>query len=180
MKPEFEQLLKTLKERFLKYMIRHPEVIWELVEQKLVAHPKKLESLLQMEITDGEPDLIGIDQESKEFLFCDCSPETPKGRVSLCYDQEAWDKRKEHKPAGSALEMAQSMGIEILNEEQYVTLQKLGPFDFKTSSWIQTPLEMRQLGGALFGDCRFGRVFFYHNTAESYYSVRGFRGILKV
>jgi len=180
MKPEFEQLLKTLKERFLKNMIRQPEVIWELVEQKLVEHPNKLESLLQMEQTGGEPDVIGKDPTTDEYIFCDCSFETPKGRVSLCYDQLAWNKRKENKPSGSAMEMAQSMGIEILNEEQYVTLQKLGPFDLKTSSWINTPKEIRDLGGAIFGDCRFGRVFFYHNTAESYYSVRGFRGILKV
>jgi hypothetical protein len=180
MKPEYEQLLNTLQERFLKNIDRHPEMIWELIEQKLVTKPNKLESLLQMEQTGGEPDVIGIDSTTAEFIFCDCSPETPKGRVSLCYDQQAWDKRKEHKPSGSAMEMALSMGIEMLNEAQYMELQKLESFDLKTSSWIQTPGEIRKLGGALFGDCRFGRVFFYHNTAESYYGVRGFRGILKV
>lgn len=180
MKPESENLLQILKERFNKNMKRHPEMIWEHIEQKLIEHPNKLESLLQMEQSGGEPDLIGIDQETKELLFCDCSPETPKGRVSLCYDKEAWNKRKEHKPSGSAVEMAQSMGIEILAEDQYKNLQKLGSFDLKTSSWIKTPVEMRQLGGALFGDCRYNRVFFYHNSAESYYGVRGFRGILKV
>jgi len=180
MKPEIENLIQTLKERFDKHMKRHPEMIWELIEQKLVTKPNKLESLLQMELTGGEPDVIGKDTTTNEFIFCDCSPETPKGRVSLCYDQQAWDKRKENKPAGSAMEMAISMGIEILNEAQYIELQKLGPFDLKTSSWINTPQDIRNLGGALFGDCRFGRVFFYHNTAESYYGVRGFRGLLKI
>ena len=173
-------LLNILNDRFTKNMKRHPDIKWENVKEKIMNNPSKLETLKQMEMTGGEPDVIGVDPVSEAFIFCDCSIETPKGRVSLCYDQQAWNKRKENKPSGSAMDMAQSMGIELLNEEQYVTLQKLGPFDLKTSSWIHTPKEIRDLGGALFGDCRFGRVFFYHNTAESYYNVRGFRGILKV
>jgi hypothetical protein len=177
---ETDLLLQILNNRFLKNMKRHPNIKWENVKEKIMNNPSKSDTLAQMEMTGGEPDVIGIDPVTFEILYCDCSSETPKGRVSLCYDQQAWNKRKDNKPSGSALEMAESLGIELLNEEQYVALQKLGPFDLKTSSWINTPKEIRDLGGALFGDCRFGRVFFYHNTAESYYSVRGFRGILKV
>lgn len=175
-----EEIITILKDRFQKNVNRHPNIDWNEVEKRMEGNSAKLTSLIQMEMSGGEPDVVGKDPSTDEIIFCDCSSETPKGRVSLCYDQQAWNKRKENKPSGSAMEMAISMGIEILNEEQYIQLQKLGSFDHKTSSWINTPKEIRELGGALFGDCRFGRVFFYHNTAESYYSVRGFRGILKV
>jgi hypothetical protein len=175
-----EEIITILKDRFQKNANRHPNIDWNEVEKRIEGNSAKRTSLIQMEMSGGEPDVIGKDHSTDEIIYCDCSPETPKGRVSLCYDQQAWNKRKENKPSGSAMEMALSMGIEILNEEQYIQLQKLGSFDLKTSSWINTPKEIRDLGGALFGDCRFGRVFFYHNTAESYYSVRGFRGILKI
>lgn len=174
------ELLKTLKERFEKNKNRHPDLKWELVEKKLLAQEDKLKSLHDMESTGGEPDVVFYDAKSGELLFMDCSPETPKARRSLCYDQQALDARKEHKPAGSAMQMAKEMGVELLTEEQYRNLQKLGSFDNKTSSWIQTPAAIRSLGGALFCDRRYNQVFVYHNGAESYYGVRGFRAVLSV
>ncbi len=173
-----DELIKTLKDRFQKNKSRHSGIDWDAVQAKLEASPKKLEALQEMESTGGEPDVIGTDKS--EFIFCDCSPESPAGRRSLCYDREALDSRKQAKPAGSAMELASSMGIEMLTEEQYRDLQKLGEFDRKTSSWVSTPAEIRKLGGAIFCDRRYGRVFTYHNGAESYYAARGFRGILKV
>lgn len=175
-----KELLNILKKRFEKHMDRHKGMDWAKIQAKLEANPKKLWSLDEMEATDGEPDVIAYDQQKDEYLFCDCSPESPKGRRSLCYDQEAWNSRKEHKPAGSALERAAEMGIELLTEEQYRELQQLGNFDTKTSSWVETPAAIRKLGGAIFCDRRYGTVFMYHNGAESYYAARGFRGILKV
>ena len=175
-----EELLKTLKARFEKNTNRHKGVEWEKVQAKLQENPHKLWSLNEMETTGGEPDVVGYDKKTNEYVFFDCSAESPKGRTSVCYDREGLDSRKEHKPKTSAMEMAETMGIELLTEEQYQELQKLGNFDTKTSSWLKTPEEMRELGGALFGDRRFGRVFFYHNGAQSYYSGRGFRGWLKV
>jgi len=177
---EFESLLKVLKERFEKNGSRHIGIEWDAVCSKLRSESEKLRAINQMEITGGEPDVTGFDLESGEFIFSDCSPETPAGRRSICYDREALDSRKEFKPQNSAVDMAAEMGIEILTEEEYRDLQKLGIFDNKTSSWIKTPPEIRALGGALFADCRYGRVFVYHNGAQSYYSGRGFRGKLKV
>jgi hypothetical protein len=173
-------LLRILKNRFEKHSDRHPDLKWDDVQQRLEAHPAKLWSIHEMEITEGEPDVIGYDQKTGEFLFCDCSPESPKGRRSICYDHEALESRKEHKPKDSATGMANDMGITILNEEEYRRLQELGSFDTKTSSWIATPAPIRKLGGALFCDRRFNHVFTYHNGAESYYAARGFRGSLKV
>ena len=161
-------------------MDRHPGMEWSKIQAKLEASPKKLWSLDEMEATDGEPDVIAYDQQKDEYLFCDCSPESPKGRRSLCYDREAWNARKEHKPAGSVLELAAEMGIELLTEEQYRELQQLGNFDTKTSSWVKTPEAIRKLGGAIFCDRRYGTVFMYHNGAESYYAARGFRGLLRI
>jgi len=175
-----QEILKTLKTRFEKNMQRHPGLAWADVQPKLEARPEKLWSLNEMEHTGGEPDVVGHDQATGEYIFYDCSAETPKDRRNICYDQAALESRKEFKPRGSALEMAAAIGIEILNEEQYQALQKLGKFDTKTSSWLQTPPEIRSLGGAIFGDRRFNRVFVYHNGAESYYGVRGFRGSLRV
>jgi hypothetical protein len=175
-----KELLNTLKARFDKNPNRHEGLDWAKVQAKLEAHPKKLWSLGEMERTGGEPDVIGRDKKTGEYLLTDCSPETPKGRTSLCYDREALDSRKEHKPKSSAMEMAAAMGIELLTEEQYRGLQDLGAFDTKTSSWLATPADIRKLGGAIFGDRRFGRVFIYHNGAESYYAARGFRGSLRV
>ena len=175
-----EQLLKTLKTRFEKNMNRHKGLEWAKVQAKLEADPEKLWSLHEMESTGGEPDVVGHDQKTGEYIFYDCSAESPKGRRSLCYDREALESRKEHKPENNAMDMAAAMGIELLTEEQYLQLQQLGEFDTKTSSWVKTPDEMRELGGALFGDRRFGRVFFYHNGAQSYYSGRGFRGWVRV
>lgn len=175
-----EELLSKLKTRFEHHMSRHPGLDWAKVQARLEANAPKLWSLHVMEETGGEPDVVGHDQKTGECLFFDCAPESPKGRHSLCYDGEALASRKEHKPKDSAMEMAQAMGIELLTEEQYDELQKLGEFDLKTSSWVKTPAAMRKLGGALFGDRRFGRVFFYHNGAQSYYSGRGFRGSLRV
>lgn len=175
-----KELLNILKKRFEKHMDRHKGMDWAKIQAKLEANPKKLWSLDEMEATDGEPDVIAYDQQKDEYLFCDCSAESPKGRRSLCYDQEAWNSRKEHKPAGSALERAAEMGIELLTEEQYRGLQQLGNFDTKTSSWVETPAAIRKLGGAIFCDRRYGTVFMYHNGAESYYAARGFRGLLKV
>jgi hypothetical protein len=175
-----DQLLKTLKARFEKNAKRHPGIAWEKVEARLSAKPDKLWSLAEMEASGGEPDVMGFDKKSGELTFCDCSAESPGGRRSVCYDRAALDARKEHKPKTSAMEMAAAMGIELLTEEQYHALQELGVFDTKTSSWVQTPADVRTLGGALFCDRRYGRVFTYHNGAESYYAARGFRALLKV
>ncbi|MBL0105422.1 MAG: DUF4256 domain-containing protein [Bacteroidetes bacterium] len=175
-----KELLTTLKSRFQKSMPRHKGLDWSKVEAKLLANPEKLWSLNEMEKTGGEPDVIGFDKKSGEFIFCDCSPESPAGRRSFCYDYEAWNSRKEHKPKNNAIDAAKEMGIELLNEEQYHDLQNLGVFDLKTSSWLRTPTDIRELGGAIFGDRRFNRVFVYHNGAESYYAARGFRGLLKI
>jgi hypothetical protein len=174
------KLLKTLEARFAKNNHRHPGLEWAGVKAKLEANPGKLWSLREMEETDGEPDVVGRDAETGGFLFFDCSAETPKGRTSLCYDREGLESRKEHKPRDSAMDMAAAMGIELLTEEQYRELQTLGNFDMKTSSWVKTPAEIRKLGGALFGDRRFGRVFIYHNGAGSYFGARAFRGSLRV
>jgi hypothetical protein len=173
-------LLHSLKTRSEKNMQRHKGITWDKVQARLEAHPEKLWPLYQMEETGGEPDVVGQDKKSGEFIFMDCSDESPKGRRSICYDPEALASRKEHKPANSALGMAKEMGIEILTEEQYRQLQELGEFDRKTSSWILTPPAIRKLGGALFCDRRFDHVFTYHNGAESYYGARGFRGVLRV
>lgn len=175
-----EAILVILKARFEKNMDRHEDVEWAGVQAKLEADADKLWSLHEMEETGGEPDVVGFDQTTGEFLFYDCSAESPKGRRSVCYDREALESRKKHKPENSALDMANAMGIEILTEEQYRELQKLGNFDLKTSSWVQTPAEIRKLGGALFCDRRYDTVFVYHNGAESYYAARGFRGSLRV
>jgi hypothetical protein len=175
-----EKLLGTLKARFEKNMGRHKGLEWDKLEARLRANPGKVWSLNEMERTGGEPDVIGHDKRTGEYVFYDCSPESPKGRTSLCYDREALDSRKEHKPKNSAMDLAAAIGIELLTEEEYLALQKLGEFDTKTSSWLKTPEEMRKLGGALFADRRFGRVFFYHNGAQSYYGGRGFRGWLRV
>ena len=175
-----ETLLQTLESRFKDNMNRHPTIVWTKVLAKLKKHPKKLLSLMKMEKTGGEPDVVGYDKKSGTFRFVDCSKESPKGRTSVCYDRAGLESRKEHKPASSAMEMALDMGIEMLNEQQYRELQELGEFDTKTSSWILTPAEIRKLGGALFCDRRYGHVFLYHNGAQSYYSSRGFRGFLDV
>ena len=175
-----EELLEVLKGRFGKNMNRHKGLEWSKVEAKLKANPEKLWSLDEMERTGGEPDVVGHDKKTEECVFFDCSPESPKGRTSVCYDREGLDSRKEHKPKNNAMDVAAAMGIELLTEEQYRELQKLGDFDTKTSSWVKTPAEIRKLGGALFGDRRFGRVFIYHNGAQSYYSARAFRGSLRV
>jgi hypothetical protein len=175
-----EVLLSTLKARFDKNMNRHPGLDWAKIQAKLETQPDKLISLHQMESTGGEPDVVGYDQKEGSYIFYDCSPESPKGRRSLCYDGEALESRKEHKPSDSAMQMAADMGIEMLSEKQYRELQHLGDFDTKTSCWVQTPTEIRNLGGALFCDRRYGAVFTYHNGAESYYGSRGFRGLLSV
>ncbi|HEU5147022.1 MAG TPA: DUF4256 domain-containing protein [Chryseosolibacter sp.] len=175
-----QELLDSLRARFEMNMNRHKGIQWEKVLARLEASPEKLWSLNQMEETGGEPDVVGVDKKSGEYIFCDCSAESPKGRRSICYDHEALESRKEHKPKDSAIGMAEDMGIEILTEEQYRDLQKLGKFDTKTSSWLETPSDIRKLGGAIFGDWRYGHVFVYHNGAESYYAARGFRGLLKV
>jgi hypothetical protein len=174
------QLLKALKARFEKNINRHKGLDWAKVQAKLEASTDKLWSLNEMERTDGEPDVVGQDKKTGEYIFFDCSEESPKGRRSLCYDREALDSRKENKPKGSAMDLATAIGIELLTEEQYRELQKLGDFDTKTSSWVKTPSEMRKLGGALFCDRRFNTVFVYHNGAESYYAGRAFRGWLRV
>jgi uncharacterized protein DUF4256 len=173
-------LLKALKARFEKNLNRHKGLEWAKVEAKLEANPEKLWSLNEMETTGGEPDVVGFDKKTGEYIFYDCSAESPKGRRSICYDHEALESRKEHKPENSAFEMAADMGIELLTEDQYRELQQLGNFDTKTSSWIITPAEIRKLGGALFMDHRYDTVFLYHNGAESYYAARGFRGSLRV
>ena len=175
-----EELLGALKARFEKNMNRHKGLQWAKVEAKLKGNTEKLWSLNEMEQSGGEPDVIGHDKKTGEFIFYDCSAESPKGRRSVCYDREALESRKEHKPQNSALDMATAMGIELLTEEQYRELQKLGSFDLKTSSWVKTPADIRKLGGALFCDRRYDQVFVYHNGAESYYAARAFRGSLKV
>ena len=175
-----EELLTVLEARFEKNMQRHKGIEWNKVLAKLQANPDKLWSLDEMERTEGEPDVIGYDKKTDEYIFYDCAAESPKGRRSICYDHEALEKRKENKPADSALNMAEEMGIKILNEEQYKELQQLGKFDSKTSSWIETPTDIRKLGGALFSDFRYNTVFVYHNGADSYYAARGFRGSLRV
>lgn len=174
------ELLNILKTRFEKNMNRHKGIEWTKVQVRLEANAGKLGSLQEMENTGGEPDVIGLDKKTNEVIFCDCSEESPKGRRSFCYDQAALVSRKEHKPSNNAVDVATSMGIELLNEEQYRDLQQLGKFDLKTSSWIMTPPAIRKLGGALFCDRRYETVFVYHNGAESYYAARGFRGLLKV
>ncbi|AYB35683.1 DUF4256 domain-containing protein [Chryseolinea soli] len=177
---EREELLLALRARFEKNMKRHKGLEWAKVEAKLDGNAEKLWSLNEMEITGGEPDVVGQDKKTGEYIFYDCSAESPKGRRSICYDHEALESRKEHKPGNSAIQMAADWGIEILTEEQYRELQKLGDFDTKTSSWIKTPAEIRKLGGAVFCDRRYDTVFLYHNGAESYYAARGFRGALRV
>lgn len=179
-KSEREELLRTLKSRFEANPQRHQGIEWPDVQARLEAHLWALSSLQQMELTGGEPDVIGWDPATGQVTFCDCSTESPTGRRSLCYDREALDSRKEHKPQGSAVEMAASMGLVLPTEAEYREFQKLGRFDTRTSSWIHTPVEIRSLGGALFGDCRYERVFVYHNGAQSYYAARGFRGLLRV
>jgi hypothetical protein len=175
-----EELLRPLKARFEKNMKRHKGLEWAKVKAKLEARSEKLWSLREMERTGGEPDVVGHDKKTGEYIFCDCSAESPKGRRSVCYDREALESRKEHKPGDNAIDMAAAMGIELLTEEQYRELQKLGNFDMKTSSWVKTPSGIRNLGGALFCDRRFDTVFVYHNGAESYYAARAFRGSLRV
>ncbi|NPV39981.1 MAG: DUF4256 domain-containing protein [Anaerolineae bacterium] len=175
-----EQILGKLKARFEKNMKRHAGLEWRKVQARLEAQPEKLWSLNEMEASGGEPDVIGFDGQTGETMFADCSAETPEGRRNLCYDREALDSRKEAKPADSAMDVAAAMGIELMTEEEYRGLQKLGEFDLKTSSWLKTPAEIRKLGGAIFGDRRYNAVFVYHNGASSYYAVRGFRGSLRV
>ena len=174
------QLINILKTRFEKNSVRHENINWENVQKKLESNPEKLWSLHEMERTEGEPDVVAYDKKTDEYLFFDCSAESPKGRRSLCYDRKALDSRKENKPANSAIDLANEIGIEILDEAQYRHLQSLGNFDLKTSSWVKTPEDIRKLGGAIFCDKRYNTVFLYHNGAESYYAARGFRGSLKV
>ncbi|MCD9854749.1 DUF4256 domain-containing protein [Epilithonimonas sp. JDS] len=175
-----EILIQTLKTRFEKNPMRHQNIAWENVQKKLESNPEKLWSLSEMERTEGEPDVVDYDKKTDEYIFFDCSAESPKGRRSLCYDRKALDSRKENKPPNSAVDLANEIGIEILDEAQYRHLQTLGNFDLKTSSWVKTPEDIRKLGGAIFCDKRYNTVFLYHNGAESYYAARGFRGSLKV
>jgi len=177
-KEQSETLLKTLKERFQKNEKCHPGMSWEKVENSLLKNAQKLWSVFQMEESGGEPDVVILNNQATDIIFVDCSKETPKGRRSICYDRKALESRKAHRPENTALDMANDMGIELLSEEEYFLLQKYGPFDTKTSSWLKTSDDVRSLGGAIFGDYRFGRVFIYHNGADSYYGVRGFRGKL--
>lgn len=177
---EKEEILGILENRFKKNIRRHKNLEWKKIQEKLEDNPAKLWTLYQMEKTEGEPDLVRYDKKEDVFIFMDCSAESPKGRRSICYDRKALDARKQHKPANSAMDLANEMGIEMLNEEQYHELQELGEFDLKTSSWVLTPEDVRSKGGALFCDRRYGKVFTYHNGADSYYAARGFRGILKV
>ena len=175
-----DELLKALKARFEKNMKHHQGLEWAKVQAKLQSSTEKLWSLNEMEKTGGEPDVVGHDQKTGEYFFFDCSAETPKDRVSVCYDREGWESRKEHRPKNTAMDMAAAMGIDLLTEEQYLELQKFGDFDTKTSSWVKTPTDIRKLGGALYCDRRYGRIFTGHNGAQSYYAARGFRGWLKV
>ena len=177
---QIQKLFKTLQTRFEKNMNRHPNLNWSKIQEKLEKNPEKLWSLQQMEETGGEPDVVGFDEKTNEYIFYDCAPESPKGRRSVCYDPQSLESRKEHKPKHSAIGMAKEIGIEILTENQYRELQNLGNFDTKTSSWLSTPEEIRKLDGAIFGDWRYETLFIYHNGAESYYAARGFRGSLKV
>ncbi len=179
-KKQREELLRTLKDRFEKNMDRHKGIDWAKVQEKLEVNAEKIRSLHEMERTGGEPDVVGSDKKTGEYIFYDCSAESPKGRKSVCYDREALEARKEHKPKNNAIDLAIAMGIELITEEQYRKLQQLGNFDTKTSSWVKTPAEIRKLGGALFCDRRYDRVFVYHNSAESYYGSRAFRGSLRV
>lgn len=175
-----EEILSALSDRFMKHMNRHQGIEWAKVQTKLEAHPEKLWSLHQMERTGGEPDVVGHDKKTGEYIFCDCSAESPKGRRSVCYDRQGLESRKEHRPDNNAIDMAAAMGIDLLTEAQYRELQKLGEFDTKTSSWVQTPPDIRKRGGAIFCDRRYGHVFAYHNGAQSYYAARAFRGALRV
>lgn len=177
---ERDGLIGNLKARFEKHPARHKGLEWAKVQSRLEANAEKLWSLNEMETTGGEPDVVGHDKKTGEYVFYDCSPESPKGRTSLCYDREGLESRKEHRPKNTAIDLAAAMGVELLSEDEYMTLQKLGEFDLKTSSWIKTPADIRKLGGALYCDRRYGRVFVGHNGAQSYYSGRGFRGVLKV
>jgi len=177
---ERDQLLRSLKSRFETHLHRHKGMQWDQVRSKLEKNPVALKSLYEMEASGGEPDVIGYDEAAGEYIFCDCSAESPPGRRSLCYDREALNSRKENKPAGSAVEAAAAMGVELLTEQQYREMQQLDEFDTKTSSWVATPEDVRSLGGALFCDRRYGKVFVYHNGAQSYYAARGFRGLLRV
>jgi len=175
-----EELLRTLRARFENHMNRHKELEWPNIQSKLETHSEKLWSLHEMERTGGEPDVVGYDREMDDYIFFDCSAETPSGRRSLCYDREALESRKKNKPENSAMEMAAVLGVQLLTEQQYRELQTFGDFDTKTSSWLKTPSDIRKLGGAIFGDFRYGKVFIYHNGADSYYAARGFRSSLKV
>ncbi|NBO38585.1 DUF4256 domain-containing protein [bacterium] len=177
---DLKKLLLKLRTRFMENPSRHPELAWSDVEARIISNPVKANSLNAMESTGGDPDVVGFDKSTEQFIFFDCSPESPDSRRSLCYDQKALQSRKENKPKSSAMEFATAIGIELLTEEQYRYLQTLGHFDTKTSSWVRTPESIRNLGGAIFCDYRFGRVFTYHNGAESYYAARGFRGVLSV
>ncbi len=177
---EQQETITILKTRFEKNPARHKEIKWEDVQQRLAKQPEKLAVLEEMESTGGEPDVIGKDAATGEIIFCDCSPESPAGRRSFCYDREGWESRKEARPANNAIDMAAEMGVALLTEDEYRDLQKHGPFDTKTSSWLRTPDDVRDKGGSLFGDYRYGRVFIYHNGAQSYYAARGFRGLLRV
>jgi hypothetical protein len=179
-KDQTTELLATLKSRFEKNKARHKGIEWDQVQARLEASPEKLWVLDGMEVTGGEPDVVGFDKETDEYIFFDCSTETPKDRRSLCYDRAAWESRKANKPENTAMDVAAEMGVELLTEAQYQELQGLGNFDLKTSSWLKTPADVRKAGGAIFGDRRFGRVFIYHNGADSYYAARGFRGSLRV
>lgn len=179
-KQEEEKIISVLKDRFEKNLNRHKGIKWEDVEKRIKKSPDKISVLNEMEKTGGEPDVIGYDKKTGEIIFCDCSKESPAGRRSLCYDRKSLDSRKENKPKSNAEDMAKEIGIDILSEQEYFEFQKTGSYDLKTSSWLKTPEDFRNLGGAIFGDCRFGRVFIYHNGAESYYAARGFRGKVKV
>lgn len=179
-KKQSDELLKTLKARFEKNMNRHQGFDWTDIQKKLEANPEKLRSLYEMESSGGEPDIVGHDEKTGQYIFYDCSPESPKDRRSVCYDRQAQESRKKHPPQNNAVDMATAMGIELLSEAQYRELQQLGNFDCKTSSWLKTPPEIRELGGAIFGDRRYDHIFIYHNGAESYYAARGFRGWLRI
>jgi hypothetical protein len=177
---ERRELLEVLRARFERHPDRHKGLEWPKVQARLEADPEKLWSLKEMEKTGGEPDVVGLDKKSGEYIFFDCSPESPKGRAGVCYDREGLESRKEHRPKNNAIDMAAAMGVELLTEDQYRDLQQLGEFDTKTTTWLRTPPEIRKLGGAIFGDRRYGRVFIYHNGAQSYYSARGFRAVVRV